>query len=415
MTTDTDPARSATGLREQPPPRTSLLHLLTLLAFGAVVLILGLKLAHSASREPGPSGFLGRFFSLRREQKVVVSGRFPELLENAEVKFHGLVIGHVKNYTYNDEATRFVYTLKLDDCQINRAWMFTQATVEQSPPVVGTRWLEMADAGKQHLQPSRVAADHPSSASVPSLSTPLPDITIQAPQDWLAVLQSPQGMRDFLWSSLPESDRANFAEATGKLRAAADDLSEITRDFKINGLASVRLQPTLQPLLTQANADLADLDSPHFKDTYDHLLTNVRFTSDNYAKILNGYGDLANDLSGASRTKKTDLGRLVANAADSSAQLTATMQKLTPQMEALSNHLNVLISSYEQVADSVNRRGVWSWVFPNRLPPTAAPTPTTPLVTSPRAADPAVANRKHHAKPVHETRVRPAPLRQAAE
>ena len=384
MTTETNSSRPAAALRQQPPPRTGPLRLATLLVFGVCVLILGFKLARSASPESLPSSLLGRLFSARRAQKVIVSGRFPELLENAEVKFHGLVIGHVESYTYNDEATRFVYTLTLDDCQINRAWVFTQATVEQSPPVVGTRWLEMADDGKQRLRPSGVAADHPSSASASRPIPSLPDIAIQAPQDWLAVLQSPQGMRDFLWSSLPASDRANLAEATGKLRAAADDLSEVTRDFKTNGLASERIQPTLQPLLTQANAGLADLDSPHFKDTYDHLLANVRFTSDNYAKVLSGYGDLANDLSGASRTKKTDLGRLVANAAESSAQLTATMQKLTPQLEALSDHLNVLISSYGQMADSINRRGVWSWVFPNHPAPT--PTATTPVTNAPHRA-----------------------------
>ena len=375
MTSEPELSRPAAVRRQQSPARTGPLRLASLFAFGAVVIVLGLKLARSASENSTSSSWLVRVFSPRREQKVIVSGHFPELSENAEVKFHGLVIGHVKSYTYNDEATRFVYTLTLDDCQINRAWVFTQATVEQSPPVVGTRWLEMADIGKHRLGSTQpTVADHFSTSGLRP-SKPLPEIAIQAPQDWLTVLQSPQGMRDFLWSSLPEAERANLAEATGKLRAAADDLSEITRDFKTNGLASARLQPTLQPLLTRANADLADLDSPHFKDTYDHLLENVRFTSDNYAKVLNGYGDLANDLSGASHAKKTDLGRLVANAADSSAQLTATMQKLTPQMEALSNHLNSLISSYEQVADSVNQRGVWSWIFPHR-PPLIATVPT---------------------------------------
>ena len=376
MTTETDFSQPVAVPRQQPPTRIGPLRLVALLAFGAVVLALGFKLTRSAAGNSASPGWLGRFFSPRREQQVIVSGRFPELLENAEVKFHGLVIGHVINYRYNDEATRFVYTLTLDDCQINRAWVFTQATVEQSPPVVGTRWLEMADFGKQRIGSTRLAAaDRSSPTFTADPAAPLPDIAIQAPQDWLTVLQSPQGMRDFLWASVPASDRANLAEATGKLRAAADDLSEITRDFKANGLASIRLQPTLQPLLTQANADLANLDNPQFRDTYGHLLANVRLTSDNYAKVLTGYGDLANDLSGAGRTKKTDLGRLVANAADSSAQLTATMQKLTPQMEALSNHLNTLITSYEQVADSINRRGVWSWVFPNRPPPAGSPSP----------------------------------------
>ena len=405
MITPTDLPSPAAGVRPSSPARTGPLQVVLLTACGALVLALGFTLARSASREPTSSGGLTRWFSPfahRREQRVIVSGRFPELLENAEVKFHGLVIGHVKSYSYNDEATRFIYTLLLDDCQINRAWVFTRATVEQSPPVVGTRWLEMADDDKQRL---RSPSDTFSTAHA-TPSVPLPDIAIQAQQDWLAVLQSPQGMRDFLWASLPETDRANLAEATGKLRAAAADLGEITHDFKTNGLASARLQPTLQPLLTQANADLSNLDSPHFKDTYDHLLANVRLTSDNYARVLDGYGELASDLNGTNRTKKTDLGRLVANAADSSAQLTATMQKLTPQMEALSNHLNSLITSYEQVADSVNRRGVWSWIFPNKLPPSAVAEASPRTTPSPSVM--IRVHRKHDPKPLKDA-ARPLP------
>ena len=407
MSADLLPSPPANDLRRRPRPRTGLFRAALLTAFGLLVVALGLILAHPVSRGPGSPGWLGRLFSPlahRREQRVIVSGRFPELLENAEVKFHGLVIGHVKGYTYNDEATRFLYTLILDDCQINRAWVFTQATVEQSPPVVGVRWLEMADDGKRSLHDGQLSAPEASLAAA-NPAAPPPDITIQAPQDWLTVLQSPQGMRDFLWSSLPVSDRANLAEATGRLRAAADDLSEITGDFKTNGLASERLRPTIQPLLTQANADLADLDSPRFRDTYDHLLANVRLTSDNYAKVLDGYGELAGDLSGANRTKKTDLGRLVANAADSSAQLTATMQKLTPQMEALSNHLNSLISSYEQVAYSINHRGVWSWIFPNRVPPSAVANSSPVGAPKPLAVH--ETRRKHRAAvsvdPVHSS------------
>ena len=400
MSADLSLTPPADDLHRRSHPRTGPFRTASLTAFSLLVIALGLTLAHPASRATTSPGWLGRLFSpLRhqREQQVIVSGHFPELLENAEVKFHGLVIGHVKSYTYNDEATRFLYTLVLNDCQINRAWVFTQATVEQSPPVVGARWLEMADNGKQRLRPVSASPNVEPSSTAVNPSAPPPDITIQASQDWLAVLQSPQGLRDFLWSSLPESDRANLAEATGRLRAAADDLSEMTRDFKINGLASERLRPTLQPLLTQANADLADLDSPHFQDTYDHLLANVRLTSDNYAKVLDGYGELASDLNGTNRTKKTDLGRLVANAADSSAQLTATMQKLTPQMEALSNHLNSLITSYQQVADSVNHRGVWSWVFPSKTTPSAVANP------SPGAASPPVCDADDPSQTPHGT------------